>query len=207
MFTISRSLILSLILTAPSQATEILSVDRLSQWYIDCAECRPEAQFDVLQGDVTRLAAQGDEVSLKRRLMLPSDHPQLKWHWSTEQSLSKGVLIRVTLNFADTSKWPERVLHYVWDNSRQQGERERLSDFEQLLVVTGEDTAAGDWYQVSRDLSADWQEFYNDPLPVLESVEISLNMPGQNSWNDVYISDVTMTEQSPALQPAVATDE
>tara|TARA_B100001109_G_scaffold255881_1_gene262044 strand:+ start:22925 stop:23575 length:651 start_codon:yes stop_codon:yes gene_type:complete len=202
--------LLWLLTTAPdARATEVLAPAELNQWSSYCDQCELEAQYDVMLGPVIRIAAEGGYASLSRDLDLPLQAPLLSWHWSADRFADPGPMILITLNFHDTDEWPERVLHYLWDSSRKAGEQDTVSDFEHLLVVTGEEARAEHWYEVSRDLSDDWQTFYNDPLPPLESVQISLNPAGNKSWNGTFIDGLSLTEpeQLPAPPPAIATDE
>ncbi|MCA6062407.1 DUF3047 domain-containing protein [Thalassolituus marinus] len=191
-----------------SHAAEILSAQQLAEWDQDCRGCEVDIQYDVLQGNVIRMASD-DELSLSRRIKEQPDHPGLKWQWSVDSFVDGGKLIRLSVFLKETEDWPARTLHYVWDSNAESGAIETRSDFEHVLVVTGADARAEHWYSISRDLNADWSAIYNEAMPAIDHIEVGLGMPEEDAITGAFIDALTLSSLEPAerQQPAIAINE
>lgn len=192
----------------PAQAQTLFSATELAQWSVDCDDCHLEAQYDVMVGDVVRLESR-EHLALQRSVKEQPAQPQLSWRWSVDNFVDAGPLVRVSVYLQDTDDWPERILHYVWDSSRERGETEALSDFEYLIVATGHGSKAESWESVTADLAADWLAIYNEPLPPLDHLEVALGMPEQDIVAGAFIEKISLTsaQPEPQPQPAIAINE
>ncbi|PIQ40228.1 MAG: hypothetical protein COW58_07150 [Thalassolituus sp. CG17_big_fil_post_rev_8_21_14_2_50_53_8] len=191
-----------------AQAETVFSATELSSWSVECEDCHLEAQYDVIVGDVVRLESR-EHLALQRSVKEQPTQPQLSWRWSVDRSVDSGPLVRVSIYLQDTDDWPERIIHYVWDSSREAGSHEALSDFEYLIVATGLGSKAERWEEVSADLNADWQKLYNEPLPPLDHLEVALGMPEQDIVAGAFIEKISLTsaQPEPQPQPAIAINE
>lgn len=191
-----------------AQAETLLSASELANWSVDCEDCRLEAQYDVIVGDVIRLESR-EHLALQRAVTEQPQAPLLSWRWSIDSFVDAGPLVRVSVHLQDTDDWPERIIHYVWDSSREAGSHEALSDSEYLIVATGLGSKAEKWETVSADLNADWQKLYNEPLPPLDHLEVALGMPEQDIVAGAFIEKISLTSAQPAPppQPAIAINE
>lgn len=111
-----------------AEAETLFSASELSRWSVDCRDCQLEAQYDVMVGDVVRLESR-EHLILQRDVQEQPAQPQLSWRWSVDNFVDAGPLVRVSVYVQETADWPERIIHYVWDSSREAGDHEALSDF------------------------------------------------------------------------------
>lgn len=178
--------------STPIASTVLLSAGSVDDWSVDCDDCRLEAQYDVILGDVLRLQSRSEMVvSLDIDNSVKS--PQLSWRWTVDSFVENNALLRLTVNVDETDTWPERTLHYIWDSGRDAGETDTLSDFEHLVVVNGKRSKAEDWQQVVCHLEKDWQRIYNESFPKIESLEFALGMPGKLAVSGAFIEQLSMT--------------
>ena len=189
-------------------AETLLASDALEQWQQSCNRCVVEAQFDVLSGDVVRLESRR-RLELTRKAPALPEHPVLRWHWTADASVDGGVLLRLTLQVQETDEWPARVLHYVWDDQAAVDEHRVVSDFEHVLVVSGQEQQSGRWHAVERTLDSDWQRLYGEQMPPLERLQLAVGMPETHTVAAGFVQQIELSSVAPAEtpEPAIAITE
>lgn len=182
-----------------SHAAEILSPGLLKEWDTHCRGCEIDVQYDVMQGDVIRIAGDGN-LSMARDIEQQPEHPQLQWQWSVDNYVDGGKLLRLSVFMKETDSWPARTMHYVWDTQADSGSMEARSDFDHVLVVTGVEAKAEHWYSIERDLNADWASIYNEAMPAIDHIEVGLGMPEDSAITGAFIGNLTLSNRAPAAQ-------
>ncbi len=196
------TVILWLAMGRPVHADVLLAAGTLSDWQQRCSRCVVEPQFDVLAGDVIRLESRR-HLELSRNAPVLPERPVLRWHWTADASVDGGVLLRLTLQVAETAEWPARLLHYVWDDQAAADEHRVLSDFEHVLVVSGQQVP-GSWHAVERMLDDDWQRLFGENMPPLKRLQLAVGMPQSTTVAGGFIQQIELSSAVPAETPVPA---
>lgn len=141
-----------------TSAEVVLDAQSLEQWNRDCRRCLVEAQYDVIKGEIVRLEVNMGEASISRPFVSNGSRPVLAWSWSVDEYdvERKADLFRITVDLKNAENDKEYRVHYVWDPSAKRGDYAAISGDEFVFVVCGSDCKSHRWYDIERDLMADF---------------------------------------------------
>ena len=176
-----------------------------------------EPVTDLVQGIVVR-ATSNDSASrliLNKQIKL-SRSPVLHWSWlaaikpeqlsidelGIEYSVSDfdevaldDYVARIQVGRSKGSfSFGEKRLTYIWSSQENEGAEWSISEHEYAIVVTGKKALLETWYQMQRNIKADWMRIFGEDIASIDSLAIMTDSDGTGGKAKAYYGTISTHE-------------
>jgi hypothetical protein len=157
-------------------------------------------------GSSIRLKSVDSSFGLERGVDVnPYETRYLTWSWKVTQLPASGDFRNIATDdqaaqllvaFAD-----RRVLTYIWDTTAPKG-TERSAGFIPLarifaIVCESGEAQTGRWVQEARDVAADYERAYGNPVPHVKGLRIQINSQHTSTVAESYFGEVAFRGNLP----------